>query len=197
MSLDVVSNEQLTSIADTLKLQDVVLRSVLIDIVKVCAIVNRNPLAVKLEPNAFQDIVVSLCYRLLNYRPELMEGCQDDRSDDAVHCTMLAFMTTLLFQHGRMNRLSYHLLAERLRSIVETSSSYVSMDQRCQLWLLFVGGISFTDHRAWFVPYIKTSLSALDISGFKETRKAIGQLLWIDVIHNKFGQQLLEAVIRG
>ncbi len=166
------------------------LQQVFVDLMSVSRLLNYNPAFFRFEPFAYQEVLLSVCYRLLHHQPladnEL--GNWDGREphyQQLCHLGFLALMTTLLFRYKAFKRLSYPLLAERLRRTVDEVSSNRPANDPMLLWFLFVGGISVfidADTRKWLSPHIKKCLSGLGIDDWPAARKQIRKFPWIDII---------------
>ncbi len=184
------------SIADGPQVYNPELRCVVVDLMSISRLLNGSRMCFRLEPYAFQDILVSVCYRLLHHHPAAGDRPEND-NENACHLGLLAFMTTLLFQHGRSQRLSYKLLAEKLRNGIRDTSSNVTMEETIFLWLPFIGGISVfrAVDRPWLLPLIKTRLFALNIDSWRIARDKIRKLPWIDAVHDRPGRELWQAMV--
>lgn len=171
------------------------LRCLFVELMNVSHLLNGGRTCYSLDPYAFQNILISASYQLLHLRL-VIGGKPVDYNDNARHLGLLAFMTTLLFQQGRSQRLSYNLLAGKLRDAIEATSSK-SMDKTTLLWLLLIGGVSVFDafERTWLLSQIKSCLCILKIDSWQTARDKIQNMPWIDAIHEKPGQHLWEAMI--
>jgi hypothetical protein len=181
-----------------LKIQDSELRSVFIDMMTICRLLNDDGFKPRLDPYAFQEILISVCYRLLHHAP-LDGGTNMNENDNACHLGILALMVTLLFHNGRSRRILYNLLADMLRNAIENISRNQTMPVEVILWLLFVGGISVFDvtDRPWVISQMKACLFALDIDSWPAAREVIRKLPWVDIFHEEIGQSLWKAVVWG
>ena len=110
-----VPQEELFSVANHAQIYDPELRDVLVDLMSVSRLFNDDRAFVRLDPYAYQEILISVCYRLLHRHPLVCDGPWND-NENACYLGLLALATTLLFQYSRSRRLSYDLLAEKLRN---------------------------------------------------------------------------------
>jgi hypothetical protein len=104
-------------------------------------------------------------------------------------------ITTLFFRYARSDRLSYNLLAKKFRAAIERRAINRLRQDSFSLWLLFIGGISLlraTDEN-WIHTHIRSCLAVLDINTWPQAREQIKEFPWIDVAHDKAGQNLWEA----
>ena len=196
MSGQSIPQEELFSLANYAQVYDPELRDVLVDLMSVTRLFNDSRTFVRLDPYNYQDILISVCYRLL-HRYQLGGDGPESDNENACYLGLLSLATTLLFQYGLARRLQYSLLAEKLRIIIGRVSSNKSVEETTLLWLLFTGGISVFDvtDREWLVPQIKALLSSLNIHDWLATRDKIKTLPWIDAAHDKLGKELWQAAV--
>ena len=181
---------------DTAHVYDPELRCVVEDLMSVSHVLNGDRTCFKLEPYAFQEIWISVSYRLLHRYP--LAGSRPEKgSENAWHLGLLALITTYLFRNGHFQRLSYDLLAGTLRDAIQGKSSNHLMEETAFLWLLFIGGISVfgSIDRTWLLPQIKTCLINLNINNWRTARDKIRKFPWIDEAHDKPGHELWKAVV--
>jgi hypothetical protein len=183
-------------VANDAQVYDHELRGVLVDLLSVTRLFNDSRTFVRLDPYSYQDILISVCYRLLHRYQLAGDGPEND-NENACYLGLLALATTLLFQYGRSRRLQYDLLAGKLRIIIGRVLSNRSVEETTLLWLLFTGGISVfnTTDLEWLVPQIKAILSSLHIHDWLAARDKIKTLPWIDVCHDKPGKELWQAAV--
>jgi hypothetical protein len=157
---------------------------------------NDSHVFVKLDPYAYQEILIVVCYQLLHRNPLLREGFKDV-NENACYLGLLALVTKLLFQYGQSRRFPYNLLAERLRHAIKSSLSNKLVEETTCLWLLFVAGISVFGDTDWMslMPQIRTLLSGLNMDAWENARKKIKTLPWIDAAHDKPGKELWQAIV--
>jgi hypothetical protein len=148
---------------------------------------------VKFDPFAFQDILISVLYRLLHRFPPSDPGPEASELDRLSSLGLLAFMSTMLFQPGRKLRLPYELLATKLRHelLAETISS-ASLDESFLFWILYVGAISVfrDDDMDWLTPRVKSTASSLGIKDWASAREQLCRYPWIHVFHDGPAREL-------
>lgn len=188
------TQQEISRVADDAHIYDPSLRRVFIDLMSVCILLNNSRGSFKLEPFMFQEIVISVCYRLLHQYPLASDGPQNN-DENACQLGQLALITTMIFQNGRSPRISYSLLANRLRGAIMSMLSNEAVVETNFLWLLFVSGISVFNitSTAWLLPYIKKCSSDLNIKSWQAARDQIRKYPWIDAIHDELGQELWQA----
>jgi hypothetical protein len=170
--------------------------SVVADMMSVSNLFNNNHTSFKFEADTYQEILISICYRLLHAYP-LGEDRPEISQEYVFPLGLLALMTTMLFQHGRSQTLSYDLLAALLRNLLLDKEIRPPIEEQIFLWLLFVGGISVfgAEDRDWLVHRIKISLRAMNVSSWKDALNEIKRFPWISVVHDGPGEQLWKAVV--
>jgi hypothetical protein len=155
---------------------------------------NDNPL-IRLDPWEWQELLISIYYRLLNRYPLASDFFRNDH-ENAYYLGMLALMSTIFFNYGKFRRLPYDLLASKLHAAIEKALCNKALEESTILWLLFVGGISIfgADNWAWLSQELKSFLLALNIDSWRTARSRIKSFPWIDVAHDKAGKKLWQAL---
>lgn len=175
---------------------DIVLRGVLLDLTSVCLFLDRDRPCFNLDSLAYQDILISVVCRLLHRCPLTDDTLGNRDRTDAYQLGILALMTTLLFQHGRRQRISYALMAQRLRQATENLERQGLVGSTILLWLLFIGGVSVfhAGDRDWILPQIRRCLLALNIDSWEQAQQKIRELPWFSAVHDKPGEALWKAM---
>jgi hypothetical protein len=76
------------------------LANIYTNLMTVAYLLNEDRTSIKFDPDAYQEILISLCHRLLHLYP--LDGKRPASGEEnAIHLGLLATMTTLLFHHGR------------------------------------------------------------------------------------------------
>lgn len=189
-----IYDELSSQISGTTYIESSGLRNILLDFMAVSRFLNRDIPSAKLEPSTFQQMFISLCYRLLHLYP-LSEKPQVHQRDYTYHLALLSLLTTFLFSHGPYH-LSYNLLATKLRSAIMDVGPDTITDGEL-LWLLFVGRISVFEpsDNAWVLLRLKACLFSLQIDSWENALEIIKEHPWVDAIHNKPAQQLWKALV--
>ena len=178
-----------------MEINDCQLRRIMMDFMTVSTLLNSDLSRSKMDPYAFQEIFISLCYRLLHLYP-LSGQRPSNEVDNAYYLGLLALLTTFLFQHGP-RRLPYHLLAAKLRSVVTLKAEGTALTDTGLLWLLLVGGISvFGDEdKICILSRTKACFSSLNIDSWESALKEITKYPWINAVHSKAGQTLWKEIL--
>jgi hypothetical protein len=183
--------------SDNPQIYDFTLQQVFKDLMSVSCLLNHNTACFRLEPFAYQEILLSVCYRLVHRYPLAQKGYgYGNDHEELLYLGLLAFMTTLLFQHT-FRRLSYPLLTVRLRNAIESLFNRDLINDPMTLWLLVVGGISVfdnADNRTWLVSLVKRYLSRLQISTWSALRDEISNFPWFNMVHEGPGHHFWQAL---
>ncbi|KAF2456236.1 hypothetical protein BDY21DRAFT_415880 [Lineolata rhizophorae] len=163
------------------------------DVLALCCCPGR----VKLEACHYQDAVISICQRLLDFSP--LGGVRPhDALDDAWQLGLLTFMTTILYRLGRL-RLAYSELPLKLLQARLNDDSFAQVDEYRPLlfWLLFVYGFSALEGREgqWLVPRIQALANKLEAKTWEDANKCLNQFPWIGVVHDAPDQTHHKIVI--
>ena len=86
------------------RVHDLELYNILADLKKFCDLLNCDLESFRLAPAAFQECLISVCYRLLRLYP-LRDQRPESRNDSAMQLGLLAFMITSLFKNGQLQTL--------------------------------------------------------------------------------------------
>ena len=176
------------------QIYDSEIRNVFEDLMTVSRLFNDNPL-IRLDPWEWQELLISIYYRLLNRYPLASDYFRNDH-ENAYYLGMLALMSTIFFNYGKFRRLPYDLLASKLHAAIEKALCNKALEESTILWLFFVGGISIfgADNWAWLSQELKSLLLALNIDSWSTARSRIKSFPWIDVAHDKAGEKLWQAL---
>ncbi|RDW56707.1 hypothetical protein BP6252_14028 [Coleophoma cylindrospora] len=117
-----------SSMAYNTRISDPVLRCVVVDLMSISCLFNDDRMRFRLEPDAYQEVLISVSYRLLHRYP--LAGDRADRNNDnACHIGLLALITTMIFKHGRHRQNPYDILTEKLRDAVKFTLDKESIDE--------------------------------------------------------------------
>jgi hypothetical protein len=132
----------------------------------------------KLQPEAFQQFISSVQYRLMQLR-----GTLDGVVAESFRLGMLAFITTAHIQIPGV-RLRYDYLAERLKECCCAIEPSTSELQRLLLWLLTMAAISMFDVGVpWLFSRLTGIVDRLSLS-WKEAQAVLEDILWVKVVHD-------------
>ena len=175
---------------------DPFLQQILVDVTDVARLFNMDSAALNMDPNMFQEVIVSVGYRLIRFHP--FGGPQlEAKLEPACHIGLVAFTTTLYLQFGRRRFLRYRLVAQRLQEVIERGLDLEDND--LMLWLLFIGGVSVLAEvsQIWLVSRIYQVTQSLDIEDWTALHKTIVRFPWINCLHDEAGKALWNTVMKG
>lgn len=162
------------------------------DIMKMSKIFNSRLATRKLDPLAFQEVITTLCYRLLD-----IDSVSGDKlvspTAKAVHRGLVAFMSTFLLQIGRARHLRYRLLARGLKAALDNTKFRTSVDPASQLWLLVVTGISVLNQdeiKTWLAPRLSQVMDQFGTTDWQFASRLLSKYPWIKTIHDQPAAQL-------
>ncbi|KAF3923873.1 hypothetical protein ABW21_db0208221 [Orbilia brochopaga] len=149
----------------------------------------------KIRPLDFQEILISVCYRLLHAHP-LMDERPANFAEDACHLALLALMTRMLIRpDGYRARMSYTLVANLLGCAIGALGNG-EQDDEFMLWLLFAGGISVLDPRreTWLAVRLAKCTVALGVDSWAAAREILMRFPWVQHFHDKPGEELWNSL---
>jgi hypothetical protein len=170
-----------------------VLQTVFWDLTGTSAVLTRG--LIKLEPFVFQDILISVLYRVI-YQYPISKCDLTSGTDGLLSLSILAFISTVFFQAGLLNRLPYDLLAQNLRQLLASVQATSALSNRLLLWIFHVGGISvLTDHdMVWLLPKIQSTASLLGVTDWQSAKSMISAFPWLSVFHDKPAHMLWDRI---
>ena len=144
----------------------------------------------KINPEIFQDILISIEYRLL------LLDLGKDGFLETLRLGILAFSTTVFLQtqgiKARFNNLSRQLQV----SISRLEIFDDSLDE-AWLWILFVTAVSTVTNEDdyWLMPLLKAALLKTGKVTWEEVQDMLKSFMWIDVLHDKDGKRVFDQVV--
>lgn len=176
---------------------DYLLDSLVLDISTVANYLNENHRLDKLDPLIYQDVIIDLCYRLLQHSP--VRGPRpSDPLQDAVHAGLTAFITTFIMHFGRARRMRFEALSFCLRHAVHQSWTLQESNRPFLLWTLVVGGITLfnpEDH-VWLLPMMRSTSLSLGIGNWQALQARLLDYPWVRVLHDGAGKELWDQAAR-
>ncbi len=220
-----MANSKLETVFGTLGVSaDPRLAAVWADMAEFCRTVNLAfATGAKLEPVLFQEMMVSVQYRLLHMRYGGSTGAGEHRDavdahklHEAVRLAMLAFATTVFMQIAHID-MRYAHLASGLEAALRALEVPLAADADCcgmelRVWLLLVANTSLppSPRRAvaeieedsgtgnWLETELVQALRELGVASWAGTREILKRWgLWIDMVHDRRGKNMLTGVWRG
>jgi hypothetical protein len=173
-------------------------RSIMWDITSVSYILQRR--LAKFDPLDFQEMHLSILYRLLNLNPPWNDSLETIPDASQVYfLSLLSFESTILFNIRRRKRLPYELIAAKLRHALLYMFETASLETTALLWAMFIGGISVfqDDDLMMLIPCIRMTASSLGSTDWEGVKQHLGQYPWIDAFHDGPGQKLWIQMIES
>lgn len=166
------------------------LQEILVDVTALCHLFNDDLRPGSVDLVTYQEILLSICYRLLRFRT-LHESRTMFDEHSTLHLGLLLFIMTLFLHHGSRKVVSFELVSQTLLDIA-TESATVGPSDHMVLWLMIIGGIWTSDDAcsSWLVSRIKETAHRMGIQRWEDARMASQELPWIKVVHDKPGETL-------
>ncbi|KAH7148290.1 hypothetical protein EDB81DRAFT_932647 [Dactylonectria macrodidyma] len=177
----------------TIELWDYKLKNVFTDLQGFSSMANLLiPSHQKLKPELFQEIMLSIQYRLL-----MLEYPVEVRPlEESIRIGLLSFESTLVLHTPKLgvkltSDFFYHQLRRGIEKIRVESQEIADL----KLWLLLVGSIIvFKGSETWLVDSIN------ELTGdqpWADVRRRVKGVMWIDVIHDGPGRDAFDTSKRG
>lgn len=141
----------------------------------------------KLRPELFQEIMMSIQYRLLLLETRL----EAQPIDEAIRLGLIAFQTSVFLQmYG--TKVKYEFLNGQLASAVQRFPESSPALVQLKTWLAFIASIAVLDsNEPWLVAIIRRLTLGSD---WLETRRSLEDVMWVGVIHNGTGKRVYNSV---
>ncbi|KAF4465537.1 hypothetical protein FALBO_7621 [Fusarium albosuccineum] len=172
---------------------DPVLQDILSDSMGICRLYNKHMTEQPLTLDEFQEVLVSICYRLLWFRT-LDESRQKSDIQSAYHIGLVVFMMSIFLQDKQRRMIKYGLMAVCVRDVLD--SELDEHEQELKLWLMILGGIwvSGDEGEDWAVSRLQDMALGLGITTWDEAREYISKFPLIDAIHDVPGRKIWDQV---
>lgn len=177
-----VKNPQIPQLNKTLK-------EAFLDLLGVCNLFNKHIDKKPLDVIEFQEILVSVCYRLMGFRT-LNEARLIHDIDSAYHIGLLVFLMSTFWNNHQSRLAKPGLIAACIRDAL-----YMA-DGELAFWLLMLGGISIPkgDDQEWMLTRLREEASRIGVVTWKDARDCLARFPWMTVIHDESGQRLWDKV---
>ncbi|KAJ4311630.1 hypothetical protein N0V84_010344 [Fusarium piperis] len=140
----------------------------------------------KLEPEIFQEIMLSVQYRLL----VLGYSLDEHPLREAIRLGLLAYESTIFLQIKGV-KLKSDLFTLQLREAIEAIPVEGEAIANVKLWLLLIGSMVIFDSKASWLGQSIQSLTGRQT--WSQVRKRVKEVMWIDIIHDPAGSEAFEA----
>ncbi|OBT65829.1 hypothetical protein VE03_05446 [Pseudogymnoascus sp. 23342-1-I1] len=171
------------------------LRDILLDALDVAAVLNNFVGDEFLGLVTFQEILVSICSRLIHFRP-LKSEIPVSQVEAAYHIGLLIYIMSLFLQHDSCRIMDYDLVTVRLKEVLDC---YQELDEDLALWLMCLGSIWFADglYGLWLGPMISQFIRTTRIGNWLEVHDRVSRLPWINAVHEDRGRSAWILALEG
>ncbi|KIL95496.1 hypothetical protein FAVG1_00233 [Fusarium avenaceum] len=171
---------------------DSVLKESLFDIMGVCRLFNEHLEQKPLDVVEFQEALISICYRLLQFRT-LNESRSRHDIQSAYHLGLMIFMVSVHWYNYQSRLAKPGHIAGRVKEVRGMLDEH---EDEFALWVLVLGGISVLgkDDRAWILSGLRDKASVLGVTTWNEARKCLVKFPWINVIHDEPSRKLWDEM---
>ncbi|KAH7322685.1 hypothetical protein B0I35DRAFT_185908 [Stachybotrys elegans] len=145
----------------------------------------------KLSPAVFQEIMVSMQYRLL-----LLDYNKDPRRrlEEAIRLSLLTFQFTF-YRLTPGIKGPYDLLSKQLREALQNVDVLHPMLADLQLWMFFIGSMVVLDSSDPWI--IETLAELIGNAEWPEVEHRLRGVVWIDAIHSDAGHWLYKTILEA
>lgn len=173
---------------------DPYLQNVLSDTMSICSLFNEIG-SKNFDYIIFLEVLISLCCRLLKFRPLRDASTLLDRQS-AHHIGLITFMMTMFLQNDRCRLINYSLVPVCLKSALR--GDFHEQNIELSLWLTIIGGIWISDEpeNEWIAPKVRMGAQRLGLTCWEDARKFIYKYPWIGGLHDQPGRLLWERAHR-
>ena len=166
------------------------LREVFDDMTALCDLLNHNIKPASMDLVMYQEILLSIFYRLLRFR-SLNQALETFDENSLVHLGLVLCTMTVLLHHGTRTVIDFHLVSDCLECVLDSVTE--QHDTELVLWLLSMGGI-WTSGAEWVVDRIKSQAGSLASARWNVVHERLTKLPWINVLHDKAGQSFWDKL---
>ncbi|KAF5644570.1 double substrate-specificity short chain dehydrogenase reductase 2 [Fusarium sp. NRRL 52700] len=157
--------------------------------VKICRLLNKHADDKPLDLLDFQEVLVSICYRLLQFRT-IGESRSKQDIQSTYHIGLSLFMMSVYF-NNKQDRMARPGL---IKALVEEAIDFNLNESgdEFKFWLLILGGISVPtrDGRGWFVETLRELASLIGIMTWEQAKECLERFPWMDGIHDQPSRRL-------
>ncbi|KFY07907.1 hypothetical protein V492_06714 [Pseudogymnoascus sp. VKM F-4246] len=162
------------------------LRDILLDTLDATAVLNDFVGDGHLGLVTFQEILVSICSRLIHFRP-LKSDKPLSPVEAAYHTGLIIFIIILFLQHDSRRIMDYNHVTARLK---EALDSVHELGDGLAIWLMCLGGIWLGDEpdRLWISSMIGRFTCKTGIDSWPEVHQRVSKLPWVNAVHEVRGR---------
>jgi hypothetical protein len=170
------------------------LRQVTRELLALC----RRPGKAKMSGLQYQDVLISMWQRLVDFAP-LGSTRPQDLMDDVWQLALLAFLVTVTWSASHLKSVHCKLLHNLLRGHVESRVLLKRAEEYRPLWfwVVLVYGLSLTNGNldTLVLGEIRKASELLGIGKWEEARARVKPFPWIGIVHDVPGRALWEAAL--
>lgn len=161
------------------------LHGILVDMMGVALLFNNGA---KIDLETFQEMILSLGYRLLQFHPPEEGGSWQLQA--SYHIGLTIFNMMVFLHAGRRQILEYERIDRQLKKILDTDLE--DNNPELALWISILGGVWASDgyDEHWLPPRIRLMAARLDIRSWDEACAVIGHFPWVHALHDAPGHAL-------
>lgn len=183
---------QQNSAADSNRL-DPILQQAFSAAMGLCRLLNKHQDEKPLDLLEFQEVLVSICYRLLQFRTTCESKLKQD-TQSTYHIGSCLFMMSVYFNNTQFRIARRGLVMALVKEAIESKLS--EHGDEAKFWLLILGGISVSlpDGREWFVEKLREQASLLGIMTWEQVKGYLARFPWMNAIHDEPSRKLWDQV---
>lgn len=163
------------------------------DVMSICMFLNNAAPGSVLDIVVFEEILVSGCYRLLQFRCLNLSRLHSDLQS-AYHFGLIIFMMTTFLQCHKNRIMNHALLSACIKDTLD--QDWQDIGDESIFWLMMLGGIwVFGDvDGGWLAPKIRRLAHALGIDAWDDVQRTVCKFPWINDIHDDLARRLWNEV---
>ncbi|KAF4497434.1 Argininosuccinate synthase [Fusarium agapanthi] len=170
------------------------LRQVTRELLALC----RRPGKAKMSSLQYQDVLISMWQRLVDFAP--LSGTRpQDLMDDVWQLALLAFLVTVTWSASHLKSVHCKILHKLLREHVDSRVLLGMGEEYWPLWfwVVFVYGLSLTNGNCdtLVLGEIRKTSELLGIRKWEEVKSKLKPFPWINIVHDVPGRALWEAAM--
>ncbi|RAL03640.1 uncharacterized protein BO80DRAFT_349697 [Aspergillus ibericus CBS 121593] len=169
------------------------LHAILSDVMCVCYVFNSNSRHPIFDFLDFEEVYVSICYRLLRFISINAPTGQFD-SQTACHLGLLMFTMTTFFQIDQTRIIDFKKLSLRFQNFL--NGDLCELENDLSLWLLTLGGIWYSKdlNSDLIASKIRLLVQQPEIGSWGDFRDCLGRFPWIQALHDQPAHKLWNQV---
>lgn len=155
----------------------------------------------KLEPFQYQDVIISISQRLVDFSP-LLGPRPTSRLDDVWQLGLLCFMSTIMYTTACLRSLHCGLLMDVVRMRLEDATPLIEEGEGdeeliLRLWMFLVCAMAVDEssHELGFhVERLREVAYCLKLDDWGHVRRVLQPFPWLGLIHDESGERVWKLV---